>query len=59
MTDDEVAQARERAVVVLSGVEGRCSQAGPHLQLARDILALTDALRFANVLLDESIASEV
>lgn len=58
MTDDEITLARERAVVVLSGVEGSCSQHGPHIRMARDVLALTDALRLANTLLDEDIASE-
>lgn len=54
MTDDEVAQAVERAEVVLSGVEGPCSQGRPHVQLARDVVALAETLRILRLMYDEA-----
>lgn len=56
MTDEEIRQARERANVLLSGVEGRLPAS--FRRVCMDVVALADALDFAGKLLDEELPSE-
>lgn len=58
MTDQEVSDARQRAGMELRGLEGLCSQHHAHLRLARDVIALADALSFTRALLDEELLSD-